>query len=302
MSIKGRNPPTARPLDTTPCWICDEPAMPLPGYEALPLFRCPACDLCFQPEFVGDQVRAAYDTDYFKSIDGIVPYAASVSQRRHEARVRLSFVHRFSPPPGRMLEVGSATGLFLSEAQAAGWKAVGIEPCEPVARKADEDLGTKTIAGFIEDIDLEPGTFDLVCGWHVLEHIPDPLPSLEKLRAALRPGGYAAFEVPNFRGVLSQRKGPRWPDLDPDHHVAHFSPASLQTMLASVGLESRLVTTVPRFCYIERRPGLRPRQLVRRVRYAMTTRTTTFGSHPHKFELLRIVAQATGDCYLGSTP
>ena len=275
--------PIEETSDTVPCWVCGDAATLLPDYSPLLLFCCPGCGFCFQPTIDSETVRASYTTEYFENY---------VLARRYEARVRLAFARNFISPPGQLLEVGSATGEFLSEANLAGWDSLGIEPCEEVAEEATKSLGARTIAGFVEDVALEPRSFDLVCGWHVLEHIRDPMPPLSMLRKALRPGGYAIFEVPNFASVYARRDGPRWRYLDPLFHVGQFSPRALRELFTLADFQVRMVTSVPMIAYVTPRDSLRPRQLFRQARYALATGTRGFGSHPDKFDLLRIVAQA----------
>ena len=154
------------------------------------------------------------------------------------------------------------------------------------------DRGTNTLTGFIEDQPLTPRSFDVVCGWHVLEHIPDPLPSMERLRVALRPAGLAVFEVPNFGGAFSRQKGAAWPYLDPEHHVNQFSPAAVRTLLTVAGYDVREITTVPMGIYAPLRETFKPGPLARRTRYAFRTRTKGFGNHPTRFDLLRVIAQS----------
>jgi 2-polyprenyl-3-methyl-5-hydroxy-6-metoxy-1,4-benzoquinol methylase len=274
---------------TVPCWICAGPSRLLEAYRPLALFHCPRCELVFQPLLASDEIRDAYDATYFENYGFGYRYDDG-GQRQREARMRLDLIARWATP-GRLLEIGSAAGIFLSAAHARGWEAEGIEPCESVAVQARQ-RGTRTQIGFVEDIPLEPQSYDVVCGWHVLEHIPNPLPALQKLRLALRLGGVAIFEVPNFGGTRSRREGPAWPYLDPGHHVNQFSPASIQALFEAAAFDVSRVTTVPMGVYGPRSDLLKPRPLLRRVRNGARTRTLGFGSHRSRFDLLRVVARS----------
>lgn len=289
----------ARSAATAPCWICAGPSRLLESYFPLSLFHCPRCEFAFQPTLASDEIRRAYDAAYFEHY-GVGHRYSDDAQRRHEARIRLDLIERWATR-GRLLEVGSAAGFFLSEANASGWKAEGIEPCESVAHEARE-RGTHTLTGFVEDIPLDPHSYDVVCGWHVLEHIPDPLRALEKLRVALRHDGVAIFEVPNFGGARSRREGPAWPYLDPGHHVNQFSPVAIRALLEAAAFDISRVTTVPMGVYAPRRDLIKPREMLRRARHAVRTRTLGFGSHPSRFDLLRVVARSRSGASSGSRP
>ena len=274
---------------TASCWICDGPSILLETYSPLSLFRCPRCQFAFQPKLASDKICRAYNAAYFEHY-GVGHAYSDDAQRRHEARIRSDLIAQWATR-GRLLEVGSAAGFFLKEASANGWRAEGIEPCESVAAEARQ-RGTRTFAGFLEDIVLEPRSYDVVCGWHVLEHIPDPLPALKKLRAALRPRGIAIFEVPNFGGARSRQQGPAWPYLDPGHHVNQFSPEAIRALFDAAAFEVVGVTTVPMGIYTPRRELIKPRELLRRARYRARIRTLRFGSHPSRFDLLRVIGRA----------
>jgi SAM-dependent methyltransferase len=277
------------------CWICGAPSVRVPEYPGLELFRCESCDFAFQPTLDAEAIRETYDESYFETYGVGSDYGSDEAQRRFEARLRLGLLRRFVGRPGRLLEIGSATGFFLAEAEAVGWDATGIEPCESVAWEAVERLGTNTLVGFIEDVAIEPASYDVVCGWHVLEHVPAPMPTLRKLREALRPGGHAFFEVPNFASALSRRDGPSWRYLDPEHHVGQFSPRALRIAFERAGFEVLMVRTIPMAAYLDPREAVRPRAVARRARYAIRTRTAGFGSHRSKFDLIRIAARAPAE-------
>lgn len=276
--------------EATPCWVCHASTISLVEYQPLMLLECQECGFVFQP-LNPEQVRGGYDEEYFATYgDDDEAYEAE-EQRRHEARVRLRLLREFRAP-GRLLEIGSASGYFLEEAAADGWDPTGIEPCEAVAAAAVR-RGTRTLTGFVEDIDLDAECFDVVCGWHVLEHIPDPLATVVKLRSLLKPTGLAVFEVPNFGCVHSRRYGPRWPYLDPGHHVNQFTPRSIARLFDAAGFTNRLVTTVPtRATYEPAKIRRRPRQIALQGRYMLATRSLGVGRHPSRFEMLRIVAEA----------
>lgn len=99
------------------------------------------------------------------------------------------------------------------------------------------------------------------------------------------------FEVPNFGSIESQLAGRTWRYLDARHHVGQFTPTASRTLLANAGLHVVSVDTVPMVTYTRLAQLLRPRALVRPARIAWRTRTRGFGSHPDRFELLRITAQ-----------
>jgi hypothetical protein len=70
----------------------------------------------------------------------------------------------------------------------------------------------------------------------------DPVAFLSELARYARPGGLVAVEVPNWRHSSRRAKGPRWDQLCPLEHVAHFTPRTLRRTMRRAGLRPRVRT------------------------------------------------------------
>lgn len=278
-----------RPCSVTAadCRACGSPAAPDPSYPGAGLYRCASCGLLFAP----GGPRASYDSDYFERYPGGEAYEADEPQRRYEARLRVELVRRHADG-GRLLEIGSAAGFFLDEARRAGFEPVGIEPAREVAEAASRRFGLPVTAALVEDAPLEERAFDVACGWHALEHIPEPAPALERLRGSLRPGGLLVLEVPNAGSVTARRQGMSWFHLDLDHHVAHYAPRSLRALLERAGFAVLATESFPALGYLRPARALHPRSLVAQAKELARVRALPRRPHPWKHELLRAVARA----------
>jgi 2-polyprenyl-3-methyl-5-hydroxy-6-metoxy-1,4-benzoquinol methylase len=237
-----------------------------------------------------DAVRELYGASYYQVYGGLdAGYDADPQARRYESHRRLRFLQRYVRQ-GRLLEIGSAVGYFLEAAKGAGFDVTGIEPAEELARGAAERFGVDARPGFVEDADLEPGSFDAVCGWHVLEHIPDPAPVLRNLHAVLAPGGVLALEVPNAASVEAHRLGAAWPHWDPAHHVGHYTPAALRALVERAGFTVRRMDTLSGIAYYPPRRGYRLRTMVDSAVLGARLRALPRRPHPTRHELLRLAA------------
>jgi SAM-dependent methyltransferase len=272
------------------CWTCDAPATIDPAYPRARLYRCPSCRLLFAPTALREQMAEEYDAAYFDEYPGGEAYDEDEAQRRYEARLRVELV-RGAGASGRLLEVGSARGYFLEVARDAGFDVQGIEPAEDVAAAAAERFGVPVFGGLLEDASLEPASFDVVCAWHVVEHIVAPLEVLRSVRRALRPGGLLVVEVPNVDSVAARRERETWFNLDLQRHVGHYGPGSLSALLERAGFRVEHVETFPPLGY--QRPGraLRPKALAHHVVELGRVRALPRRAHPRKHELLRAVAR-----------
>jgi SAM-dependent methyltransferase len=273
------------------CRVCGTEAEPDASYRRLELYRCPACGFLFAPAPASEGVRELYGAEYFDQYPGGEPYEEDEAQRRYEARIRVALVRRYRGS-GRLLEIGAAAGHFLDEARRAGFEVSGIEPARPVAERASARFGVEVQAGFVEQVELPAGAFDVVCAWHVIEHLPEPRAALERLRAALRPGGHLLAEVPNVESVYARRRGESWFHLDPDHHVGHHGRLSLRVLLERTGFELLAMETFPALGYVRPGRALRPASIAVQAKELIEVRALPRRPHPSKHELLRAFAVA----------
>jgi len=144
---------------------------------------------------------------------------------------------------GRFLEIGCATGSFLSQVREAGWEAVGVEPVASSARYAIDELGLDVHVGTLETADFEPGSFDVVYSNAVLEHVPSPSAVTAAAARLLRPGGLFYADTVNLESYTWRFLGPRWKLFDPRMHLALFTPQTLRDCCTAAGLEVRRMST-----------------------------------------------------------
>jgi len=102
-------------------------------------------------------------------------------------------------------------------------------------RKVAEELKTPTA------LDLKENYYDYVTAIELLEHLVEPLDTLNEICAAIKPGGYLIVTT----GNLARHRGPiaRWSYVknNPDVHVTFFTPQALSLALAEFGLKKENV-------------------------------------------------------------
>jgi SAM-dependent methyltransferase len=231
-----------------------------------------------------------YDAEYFAEYPGGEDYEFDDAQRRFEATRRIPFVLR-QRQGGRLLEIGAAAGHFLSVAGDAGYTATGIEPAAELAERGAVREGVDLRPGLLETADLPNAEFDVVCAWHVLEHIPEPRSAVHRICELLAPGGVLCLEVPNVASVRGRRDREAWFHLDPQHHMTHFEPGSLRALLESAGLVVLELETVSPLSYLRLARALRPRSLAGIVKDAVLVRRSPWQVDPDRHELLRAAAR-----------
>jgi 2-polyprenyl-3-methyl-5-hydroxy-6-metoxy-1,4-benzoquinol methylase len=213
----------------------------LPGEFSI--VRCRGCGLLrTNPRPAPESMGIFYPADYGPYQDTQVPAAgprpASFLKKTLKtlARRLVNFNIMRWPPvrPGRMLEIGCASGAFLRRMAGEGWEVEGIE-FSPQAAAVASGLGFHVHAGPLESAP-EPGApFDLIVGWMVLEHLHDPVAALRKLRAWAKPDARLALSVPNAGSLEFRVFKDRLYALHLPNHLYHFTPATLAKVLRAGG-------------------------------------------------------------------
>ena len=173
--------------------------------------------------YLGTQVRQAKP----KRISGIKKLLKSLVKRVFNFNTqRLP-----SLVPGRMLELGCASGAYLHQMAGQGWQVQGIEFSE----KAATQLGYHVHAGPLETAPNPDEPFDLIVGWMVLEHLHDPLGCLKKLREWAKPGAWLVLSVPNSGALEFSFFKEKLYSLHLPNHLYHFTPHTLELVFKASG-------------------------------------------------------------------
>ena len=150
--------------------------------------------------------------------------------------------------PGRMLDVGPGTGIFLHLARGEyGWTGRGVDVCEASAEKAKAEFDVRVDVGDFETY-ASTERFDAITMLDVLEHTLDPALFVRRAYDLLAPGGVLYVAVPNqrcFMTVLLDRWirwggiGRRWflDRLYVRPHTYYFNPQAIALLLRKAGFE-----------------------------------------------------------------
>jgi glycosyltransferase involved in cell wall biosynthesis/SAM-dependent methyltransferase len=152
----------------------------------------------------------------------------------------LAALLRYKRPPGRALELGSAHGAFVALLGWSGFRATGLELSPWVAAWARERFGVEMLAGPLEQQDLAPGSLDLVAAFDVLEHLEDPLGTVQRVANLLRDDGVVVLQTPMRPAAMDidelERSGHRFREMLIDEHLHLFSERGVRELLARAGL------------------------------------------------------------------
>lgn len=201
------------------------------------LRRCRDCALVYlTPRLEDETLATLYGEDfYFPEESAFSAVADGVKALIQDARRHV--VEKRSRG-GRLLDVGSGDGAFVHHMATHGWDATGLD-FSPAASElaARRGLRGRYLMGSLADHDLPQGSFDAVTMWQVLEHIGEPVATLRRAHALLRPGGLLVASVPNIDGLSAALTRERWWGLDVPRHLVHYTPSTLGRVIAESGLD-----------------------------------------------------------------
>lgn len=182
-----------------------------------------------------------YDRPYYELSDGGQSLAGGREEASAKLRARLASLERRLGAPGRLLDVGCATGVFLAHAQRRGWSVTGVEPSAWAAETARRERGVEVFTSTLEDAKLEPASFDVVHSNHVVEHLDDPVRTLSVATRLLKPAGVLVVEVPYEvtlpfaeRALAMAGSHPRRPETT--YHLSFFTRRGLEELAKRSGL------------------------------------------------------------------
>lgn len=203
--------------------------------------RCGSCGLMrTNPRPTPESIALYYPEDYGPYRGTRVNPSAPDTRIRRRLKWVAHQVFRFNTQrlpslrAGRLLEIGCASGAFLHQMAAGGWRVEGIEFSQ-TASQAARRLGYHIHTSSLENARDVAGDFDLIVGWMVLEHLHEPLPALQKLRTWAKPRSYLVLSTPNAGALERKIFGDRWYALQLPSHLFHFTPRTLGKLLESGG-------------------------------------------------------------------
>ncbi len=165
------------------------------------VYKCSECELIFIDCIMSEDEEKEFYRNYNKHVKqrGVI-VEKSVEEFHEKSKVlaseRLKVVRKFFNN-NKVLEIGSATGAFLSLLDGCNTNA-----CELTTDNLE--FSKKFINGkaYNSVEDIKNNKFDVICMYHVFEHIRNPLEFLKILKPLLNENGRIIIEVPHSNDPL----------------------------------------------------------------------------------------------------
>jgi SAM-dependent methyltransferase len=218
------------------------------------LLRCPSCG----------QLVSPCDAETYKrrfqpfGADNPIDKNPSVHRKRLK---KIQKVVRFPPEETCLLDIGCNVGTFLQLAKKQGYLSTGVEP-DAKAVEAGLKSGLDIRCGYLHEINLGDGLYDIVTLFEVVEHLEDPSGLLKECHRILKPGGFLCMTTGNTRSWTVKFLKGKWDYFDLKlGHISFFNPSSVGTVAKRMGFEVVKIET--RSVSLEKRNG------TSRIKYRM---------------------------------
>lgn len=206
--------------------------------QAFDYFRCPGCRVIFLSP-LPPNLSQYYPESYYTLPESWAELDLIFAPERY----KLGIVNRFVKG-GRLLEIGPGCGGFVYLAKQAGFEVAAIEMDLRCCGFLSKVIGIRAIHSTNECEALqEVEPFNVVALWHVIEHLADPVRTLEAIARRLLPGGIVVIAAPNPDAFQFHILGRYWPHVDAPRHLMLIPAAVLMKKMESLGLKTVLFTT-----------------------------------------------------------
>jgi len=162
--------------------------------------------------------------------------------RKFTLKQKRSWISRYYPSKGSLLDYGCGTGAFLFEMYSNEWNVKGYEPDESARNLVKQNYGLNILTK-TELQEIQPESFDIITLWHVLEHVHTLKHTLTHLVSLLNPNGFLLIAVPNSDSFDAEYYKEYWAAYDVPRHLYHFTPTILNVLAKEVKCE--LVDLIP---------------------------------------------------------
>lgn len=192
------------------------------------LIRCPDCLLVYLSPRPNRNIIGSYYADDY------APHQANKIKHHKKSSKEFS-----SPPPkinAKLLDYGCGNGAFLLKMKALGWAVTGLDASANAIAVANA-AGIKALQGDLKHPEVTTMKFDYITLRQVLEHLHNPIETLNEVRNHLATKGKISISVPNIESLPYRWFKEDWLGIDFPRHLLFFNPQSLGNMLRKAGLK-----------------------------------------------------------------
>ena len=215
--------------------------------EQFELVKCRACGLAItQPVPDISSMNSYYPGAYYgsgkKKFSSVIELLTVLGNKLRARKILKEIaLARSDDGASKVLDIGCGRANLLRSLKDAGCECYGIERTRYSDDSHSDEI--EIFKGSIAERVYSDGFFDAVIIWHVLEHLHDPIETLDDVARITKKGGLIGIAVPNFSSFQSSLFKADWFHLDLPRHLYHFGTENLSRVLEQRGYAISSVST-----------------------------------------------------------
>lgn len=227
------------------CPVCGEGSYRIFELDGYPINSCSTCGHQFVSRNLSEQhANELYGDDYFFEGGAGYPNYLRLSKIVTEQGRQYAKILARRTDPGRVLDVGAASGFFLKGLIDSGWSGMGIEPNAHMAEFGRGHLGVDIRCGTLEGFETTD-QFDLVTMIQVIGHLYDLSNAFEIVEKVTRPQGHCLVDFWDRDSSVARLFGKAWHEYSPPSVLHWFSQDDLDILFNRHGF-IRIATGTPK--------------------------------------------------------
>ncbi len=228
-------------MSNTHCPICKtaELAFYFKYNATQSIYKCNQCTLQFlSPQLDDVALTKLYSENYYLAwgLKGDAENESIKHMKISTFNLRLDLISKFRKS-GKILDVGCATGYFLEAAKIKGYKSYGVEFSDYSANIAKTKFGDANIfKGTLEECQFENGSFDVIAMSDLIEHVRNPIETLQKAHQLLNEHGIIMIMTPDTSSLSYKLMKQKWTHYKLEHFY-YFNKQALQQAALQSGFK-----------------------------------------------------------------
>jgi glycosyltransferase involved in cell wall biosynthesis len=191
---------------------------------------CQNCGLGFVEKYP-ENLQELYSLDYYekRGIENPVIGYTNYKEIKYDYFLWSIALVAITEKKGSLFDLGCSNGLFLDLAKSHGFfPLAGLKLNQYYAQICQEKGYEVFSEDFITFHQPQEQKYDIITAWAVLEHIPQLLETLTKIKSLLNEGGWFFFEVPCLTFTTRDQY---WYNSSLEH-IYYFTEKSIQNILS----------------------------------------------------------------------
>ena len=202
-------------------------------FHEIHIYKYYLCDFCQTLFLYPIPKQINIDKFYEDDFDYSAGFAQEVYIRRR-AHTIFHNLRKLNPQGISLLDVGSGYGYFLDELNKRGLKTTGLEPSKRLYAYSKKHFNLHVLPETFENYSSHGKKYDFITLIHVIEHVTDPLQTIQKAMSMLNKEGILFIETPNLDSHLFASEQKNYTFLLVPDHIWIFSLKSFSKLFEKI--------------------------------------------------------------------